>query len=106
QALEQASLFGNSVVVIRGHADLSKFLQDFVKAGLVDGALKRLGNAGNYTYFWKGDKINLADTKKLIEIVEKHKYSNVRDEDSPKLTLTLLQELSKKRAEAVRDSVF
>jgi NMT1/THI5 like len=103
-ALAQASLFGNAVMVIRGHADLAKLLQDFVKAGISKGMLRREGNAGNYTYYWNGQKLDLTDTKKVVDLIEKTDFGGV--DDDPRLTLKELQRLSEDRAESVKKAVM
>jgi len=102
-ALKQASLFGNAVMMIRGHADLSKLLSDFVKAGLEKGDLKREGNTGNYQYFWKGEKLDLTDTKKVVELIDKTEFDETKDD--PRKTLKLLAKLSQDRADEVKNAV-
>jgi ABC-type nitrate/sulfonate/bicarbonate transport system substrate-binding protein len=103
-ALTQASLFGKAVMVVRGHADLANLLQEFVKAGLQKGLLRREGNSGNYTYYWNGEKLDLSDTKKVVELIEKTDFDGVAAD--PRLTLKELQRLSDERAVAVKNAVM
>jgi hypothetical protein len=105
RALQDASLFGNALVAVRGHADLQKFLQDFTRAGLSKGLIKRQGQPGKYEYFTKdGQKFELTDTKRIIDMVQKDDYSS--GENDPKQTLQALLRLSQDRAEEVRKAVL
>ncbi|HJT77292.1 MAG TPA: ABC transporter substrate-binding protein [Gemmataceae bacterium] len=103
-ALDQASLFANAVMVIRGHADLSKLLSDFVRAGLEKGNLRREGFKGHYQYYWDGDKLDLGDTKKVIDLINKTDWTEAKQD--PKGTLQALQKLSKDRADSVKEAVL
>ncbi|HJT76491.1 MAG TPA: ABC transporter substrate-binding protein, partial [Gemmataceae bacterium] len=102
-ALEQASLFANARMVIRGHADVAQLLSDFVNAGMKSGPLRRAGEPGHYQYFWRDEKLDLADTKKVIDLIGRTDFAGApRD---PKQTLQGLQALSRQRAEAVKKAV-
>jgi NMT1/THI5 like len=104
QALEQASLFGNAVMEIRGHADQTPLLVNFIKAAMGKGLLKREGSPGNYRYSWNGEELDLNDTKKIVDLVQKTDFDGV--EDDPRLTLKELQRLSEDRAESVKSAVL
>jgi len=100
RALKQSSTFGNAVMVVRGHADLSKVLNDFVKAGLESGHLKRLGNPGKFQYFLDGNDLDLKNTKRVIEAIQK------TDFEESKRAVTALQQLSQQRAETVKKAIL
>jgi ABC-type nitrate/sulfonate/bicarbonate transport system substrate-binding protein len=101
RALEMASLFGNTVMAVRGHADAMNVLNWFAESGLKKGALRR--GAGEHEYILKdGTKLNLTtDAKKVVELIKKDDFGDGR----LRLNVTYLQDLSEKRANAVRDSV-
>ncbi len=105
KAVEQASLFGNAVVTIRGHVDPTKVLGEFVQTGLVKGTLTRKGTTGNYTYYLKdGTMIDLDDPKSMkivAEIIEKEDYKDAPAD--PQTTLKLCQKLSQDRADRVEE---
>jgi ABC-type nitrate/sulfonate/bicarbonate transport system substrate-binding protein len=104
-ALEKGSLFGRAMIAVRGHADLTKVLKDFVDGGLSKGLLKRTGSPGKYQYFTKdGQKLELTDTKKIVELIDKEDFSTGTTD--PKGLVKALLKLSNDRAEAVRDAVI
>jgi len=100
RALKQSSTFGNAVMVVRGHADVSKVLNDFVKAGLESGHLKRLGNPGKFQYFLDGNELDLKNTKQVIEAIQKTDFAE------SKRAITALQQLSQQRAETVKKAIL
>jgi ABC-type nitrate/sulfonate/bicarbonate transport system substrate-binding protein len=105
RALEQASLFGNALIAVRGHADVTELLKQFVRLSLSKGVLKRQGRPGSYEYFTKdGKKFDLGDTKKIVALIEKEDLSD--DKVDLKETLKLLRKLSNDRAEAVREALL
>jgi hypothetical protein len=105
RALEQASLFGGSVVAVRGHADLAKVLNQFVRAAISKQIIKRTGSPGKYEFFTKdGKKLDLSNTKKIIELIEKEDLDT--DKGDPKQTMKALLTLSEQRAETVRQAVL
>jgi len=102
RAVELASLFGNAVITIRGHVDTTKFLGEFVKAGMLNKEVTRKGEQPNYTYFYKGKKIDLnsARTMKVVAgIVRKQNYKEALT------TLKLCDKLSQDRADRVHSSL-
>jgi ABC-type nitrate/sulfonate/bicarbonate transport system substrate-binding protein len=104
RALEQASLFGNALVAVRGHADLAKLLSEFTKAAVKKGLLKRQGKPGAYEYFLAdGTKLDLSDTKKVVALIEKEDLGDATP--APKKILETLVKLSRDRAEAVREAL-
>jgi outer membrane protein OmpA-like peptidoglycan-associated protein len=105
RVVETADKFGNAVIAIRGHADPSKTLLDLVKAGLQKGVLKRSGAAGNYTYSLNGQPLDLSHTGTLVKLIETGSFDGVADLN-PRETMQAALNLSRARAEAVRDSII
>ncbi|MBI4664369.1 MAG: ABC transporter substrate-binding protein [Verrucomicrobia bacterium] len=104
RVVEMADKFGNAVIAIRGHADPSKTLLDLVRAGLQKGALKRSGTQGNYSYSLNGQPLDLAATAALVKLIETGSFDGV-PEVNPRETMQSALNLSRSRAEAVRDSL-
>ncbi len=104
RVVETADKFGNAVIAIRGHADPSKTLLDLVKSGMQKGTLKRSGSAGNYSYSLSGQPLDLAATGALAKLIEGGAFDGVPDLN-PRDTMQAALNLSRARAEAVRDSV-
>jgi len=105
RVLEMADKYGNAVVAIRGHSDPTKTLLDMVKAGVSKGVLKRSGTRGNYSYSFKGRPLNIADTPGLIKLIEAGGFDG-STEANPRETMQAALNLSKKRADAVRNSII
>jgi ABC-type nitrate/sulfonate/bicarbonate transport system substrate-binding protein len=105
RVVETADKFGNAVVAIRGHADPSKTLLELVKAGLQKGILKRAGTPGNYTYSLNGQPLDLSSTGTLLKLIEAGSFDGV-PELNPRETMQAALNLSRSRAEAVRDSII
>jgi outer membrane protein OmpA-like peptidoglycan-associated protein len=99
RAVELASLFGNAVITVRGHADPSLLLDEFEKAGLAKGILKRDGKAFTLK---DGTKISLEDAKnmtRIAEVIRKEKFDGVTP--NPQAILAGLDKLSQDRANKV-----
>ena len=103
RVVELGSKFGNAIIAIRGHADPSKALIDFIKAGQAKGILKREGSRGNYRYFLNGKALDLEDTGAIMTLIERGEFDGV--EPNPRDTVQAALNLSRVRAEKVRDSV-
>jgi ABC-type nitrate/sulfonate/bicarbonate transport system substrate-binding protein/outer membrane protein OmpA-like peptidoglycan-associated protein len=105
KAVRDASLFGNSVVAIRGHADLAKVIGDYVKAAMKKGMLKAEGEGASRKYSLKdGTPLKLEETAKVLKLIRDGDFTGA-DED-PKNTLKAVEDLSNKRAETVRQAVL
>lgn len=104
RAVEQASLYGNAVIAIRGHADPSLTLINFIRAGMEKGILKRSGTRGNRKYYYNNKPLSIADTETIIGLIESGAFDGT-DYD-PRLTMQAALNLSRKRAEAVRDQII
>jgi ABC-type nitrate/sulfonate/bicarbonate transport system substrate-binding protein/outer membrane protein OmpA-like peptidoglycan-associated protein len=105
RVVEAADKFGNAVIAIRGHADPTKTLVDLVKAGMAKGVLKRSGTTGNYSYSLNGQPIDLASTAVLTKLIETGAFDGGTDLN-PRETMQAALNLSRARAEAVRDSII
>ena len=105
RVIETADKFGNAVVAIRGHADPTKTLIDLIKAGNTKGTLRRTGTRGNYRYSLNGRALELSDTNRLVKAIEAGDFDGVNDHN-PGQTMQAALNLSRKRAEAVKDSVI
>jgi ABC-type nitrate/sulfonate/bicarbonate transport system substrate-binding protein/outer membrane protein OmpA-like peptidoglycan-associated protein len=104
RVVETADKFGNAVIAIRGHSDPTKTLLDLVRAGMTKGVLKRSGTSGNYTYSLNGRPLDLSSTSALISLIERGDFDGV-PEVNPRETMQSALNLSRSRAEQVRDSV-
>ncbi len=104
RVVETADKFGNAVIAIRGHADPTKTLLDLVKAGMAKGILKRSGTSGNYSYALNGRPLDLSSTATLISLIEGGAFDGVPDVN-PRETMQSALNLSRSRADQVRDSV-
>lgn len=104
RALQAASTFGNAVVVIRGHADPTKALGEFVRAGLQKKTIRRTGGKGAYRYYLRnGDTIDLTQTDQIIELIQSGQFEN--GPNQPRQTMQAALNLSKARADAVKDAI-
>ena len=105
RVVETADKFGNAVIAVRGHADPTKTLLDLVKAGMQKGVLKRSGTQGNYSYSLNGQPLDLGSTSTLTRLIENGAFDGIA-EANPRDTMQSALNLSRSRAEAVRDSVI
>lgn len=105
RVVEMADKYGNAVIAIRGHADPTKTLLDLVKAGMEKGILQRTGSSGNYRYSLKGRPINLDDVQAVMRLVESGEFDGAK-ENNPRETMQAALNLSRKRAEKVRESII
>jgi ABC-type nitrate/sulfonate/bicarbonate transport system substrate-binding protein len=107
KAIEAAALYGNSMIMVRGHVDPTKTLAQFVQAGLRSGALRRVKEGDEYKYFAKGKPLDLADTKKVLELIKGGDDFLDKDEPdkNPRVTVEAANKLSDQRAKAVRESI-
>jgi ABC-type nitrate/sulfonate/bicarbonate transport system substrate-binding protein/outer membrane protein OmpA-like peptidoglycan-associated protein len=110
RALEVASLFGNTVVAIRGHADPGLLMQRFIQAATRRGLIRRETDT-RYTVVADGSTIDFTkDTKKVLEIIKKQppgslQYSNLEGDGTIDHAVTQLQGLSDERARNVQKSI-
>lgn len=104
KVVELSEKYGNAVVAIRGHADPTKILLETVRAGTTKGVLKRTGTRGSYQYFLNGRPLDLNSTQALVSSIQKGEFDGVAG-INPRETMQAALNLSRKRAEAVKDAV-
>jgi hypothetical protein len=105
RVVEMANKYGNAVFAVRGHSDPTKTLLELVNAGMQKGVLKRSGSPGDYRYSFKGRPLDLKDTVELAQLVEAGEFDGVPGMN-PRQTMQAALNLSRKRAEAVRNSLI
>lgn len=103
RAIQAASTFGNAVVVIRGHADPTKTLQELVKSGLQKKLLTRTGSQPNFRYILNGRPLDINATSQLVELIKSGQFEGT--EYKPRETMQAALNLSFARAEAVKNSL-
>lgn len=103
RALEATALFGNAVVVIRGHSDPTKALVDLVRGGTEKRIIKRTGSAPNYKYFVKGRPLDLEQTEAVVKMIQTGAFEGKKYR--PLQTVQAALNLSLARAEAVKRSL-
>jgi ABC-type nitrate/sulfonate/bicarbonate transport system substrate-binding protein len=106
RALEQASLFGNAVVAIQGHADPSLMVRRFLQGAKDKGLLK--GNGPGAWALADGKKLDPKDTPTILALIDKDPgltYSDEGGRGTLQSAVKALQDLSERRAEEVRKSV-
>jgi hypothetical protein len=104
RVIENAGLFGNAVIVIRGHSDPTKTLVDFLKAGLAKGLIKRTGEPGKYVYYLKGKVLDLNSTDQIIQLLKSGDFDGTNP--SPRETFMAALNLSQSRAEQVKNQII
>ena len=103
RALTLLDKYPRAVLVIRGHADPTAVLRDFVNAAIENGMLKRTGTSPtDYQYFYNGEPLALEAIAKVIAIVSSGTFKT--GGANPRETLQEAQKLTRDRAEAVRSS--
>lgn len=105
RVIELADKFGSAVVAVRGHSDPTKTLLELVKAGMKKGVLQRSGAQGNYSYSLRGRPLDLAATQQVVDLVRAGDFDG-DPEHNPREVMQSALNLSKKRADAVRDAVL
>lgn len=104
RALEQASTFGNAVILIRGHSDTNLVLAHLVRAGMKKGLIKRTGGPGNRQYFLNGKPLDLSATSTLTKLISQGAFDG-DNEYNPRETMQAALSLSQTRAENVAKAV-
>jgi ABC-type nitrate/sulfonate/bicarbonate transport system substrate-binding protein len=103
RALKAASTFGNARVVIRGHSDPTLTLRHFVESGMAKGILQRNGANGNFRYFYQGKPLDVENIPSIIELIKVGAFGGGKND--PAVTMQVALNLSKARADAVRDAL-
>lgn len=103
QVVDQAARFRNAVVVVAGHSDPTATLADVVRGGLAKGILTRVQGASGVRYFLNQQPLDLTQTETIVQLIERGAFSGVKPD--PRATMTAALNLSKERAEAVKDAI-
>ncbi len=103
RALKAASTFGNARVVIRGHSDPTKALGELIRAGISKGLIRQTGTTGNYRYFVDGKPLDVENTPQVVTLIESGAFSGGKED--PAVTMQAALNLSKSRAEKVKEAV-
>jgi len=104
RAVEAASTFGNSMIVVRGHSDPTQTLRELVRAGEQKGILKRVGQKGNYRYILNGRPLDMNSIELLTDLIKRGSFEG--SEHKPKETMQQALNLSHKRADAVKNALI
>ena len=106
KVVEMAAKYGNAAVAVRGHTDPTKTLANMVRAGLKKGTLKVVGSRSTgRKYYLQGKELDLNNTSSLVESIEAGLFDGV-PEYNPRELMQAGLNLSRRRAEAVRDAVI
>jgi ABC-type nitrate/sulfonate/bicarbonate transport system substrate-binding protein len=110
RALEQASLFGNALVSIRGHANAQEMAWAFRDTVLRRGIVRQ---QGNQFFLRDGSEFTMNDMKAIVALMEKEGLGDVTFPAAglpPNTTLRgylqVLQTLSQDRAASVRRAIL
>ncbi len=103
QVVDQAARFRNAVVVVVGHSDPTATLGDLVKGGLGKGILTRVEGVGGVRYFLNQQPLDLTKTEQIVQLIERGSFSGTKPD--PRATMTAALNLSKERAESVKDAI-
>lgn len=105
KVVELSEKYGNAVIAVRGHSDPTKILLEVVRAGLKKGILRRIGSPGNYTYYIANKKLDLNATEDVVDSIKKGLFDGAEGLN-PRETMQAALNLSRKRAQSVKDAVF
>ena len=104
RVLENASLLGNSVVVIRGHADPSKVLYHVVKLAQKKGLMRVSGSGTNRKYFYKDRPFDINATKEICDLIDSGEFDG-DNQWIPRQIMGVALKTSHDRAIAVKDAL-
>src|SRR5262249_5735708 len=102
RALMQASLFGNAVMAVRGHADTRHLLDEFLEMAEARRVIRK--NGARYT-LTDGSPLDLNNTKAVIDLINKRNLTGPGDHN-PKGLVVALQQLSQRRGGRGRGFLF
>ena len=103
QVIQNAKTFGNAAIVIRGHADPTKTLLDFLKAGMAKGVITREGKSGSFKYFMNGKVLDITQTDNVVKAIQEGQFSGT--ENNPQETMQAALNLSLVRANQVKNAI-
>jgi len=105
RVIDSLSKFGNAVIAVRGHSDVTKVLKECIEAGVAKGVLKQTGTTGNYRYFFSdGRQLDPTATAEVMRLITEGAFDGASA--NPRDTMQSALNLSKKRSEAVLDSII
>lgn len=103
-AIESAGTAGNAVIAIVGHSDPTKTLVELLLAGMEKGLIRQSGTAAGRRYFIKTKDgfrpLDLSQTETVAQYIESGMFGA-----KPKATMDRAMNLSKERAEKVREVI-
>lgn len=106
EVVRLADQYGGAVIAVRGHADPTQTLRDFVAAGMAKGILKRTGSKEQgYSYSFDGKALDLSSTDKLVSLINGGSFDGV-DGSNPRETMQAALNLSRSRANEVKDAII
>lgn len=107
RALEMASLFGNSAVGIRGHADPRLFVERFAMAAKKDGLIKSGNFPGPFT-LRDGSELKLTEIPRILKLIAENNLAVTESGSTLPMRAAVerLDELSEKRSQEVRQSLM
>ena len=105
RVIKLADKYGNAVVAIRGHSDPTKTLLELVKAGMSKGVLKRTGSRGNYEYYLKGRPLKIDSVQQIASAIQSGAFDGAAAHN-PRRTMGAALNLSRKRAQSVRNEII
>lgn len=105
RVIENASVFGKAVFVVRGHSDPTATIRSFLKAGIEKGVISKVGNNQvGYKYYLANNKeLDLTQTDNLVKLMQNGSF--VGASEDPNQTFQVALNLSLSRAEAVKKSI-
>lgn len=108
KALKLARQYGNATIAIRGHVDPTMTLKTLVEIGMSNGTLTRQGTSGNYTYFQNGNRIDLANTRTIVDLIQSGAFDrNLKvGEIGPRQVMQQANTVALERAKAVQSALL
>ncbi|OGL95273.1 hypothetical protein A2348_03060, partial [Candidatus Uhrbacteria bacterium RIFOXYB12_FULL_58_10] len=106
--LELGQTYTRAAIVIRGHADPTHMVANIIRAGVKAGVIQESGNASTgRTFFYEGRPFDLKTGRKVIRLATSPQFNGMYAEgDNPRELATAAIEMTKQRADAVRDAFF
>lgn len=106
--LELGQTYTRAAIVIRGHADPTHMVANIIRAGIKAGVVQESGNASTgRTFFMEGRPLNLKSDRKIIKLATSPQFNGAYAEgDNPRELASAAIEMTKQRADAVRDAYF
>ena len=104
RVVADSQVFGNAVIVIRGHSDPTKTLVDFIKAGMAKNIITRTGDQKTgYKYYMNSKPLDLTATLTVMKAIGDGQFAG--SDPNPQETMQAALNLSQTRADAVKKAV-